>query len=79
MLEEYPGSESPSSYASEVTVIDNKNNKNFNRHIFMNNILDYGGYRFFQSSFDQDERNNPFRESRFWGTWISYLSCLFWL
>ncbi len=51
----YPGSMSPSSYSSRVTVIDDKNNKEFDHHIYMNNVLDYQGFRFFQSSFDPDE------------------------
>ncbi|WOD43230.1 cytochrome c biogenesis protein CcsA [Hwangdonia lutea] len=52
-LERYPGSTSPSAYASEVQVIDN-NTKTPHR-IFMNNVLDYRGYRFFQASYDTDE------------------------
>lgn len=54
-LDRYAGSMSPSSYASEVSVIDPMNNKEFDTRIFMNNVLDYGGYRFFQSSYDPDE------------------------
>ncbi len=53
-LERYPGSNSPSSYASEVILKDGNNEKPF--RIFMNNILKYGGYRFFQSSYDHDEK-----------------------
>ncbi|WP_205436219.1 cytochrome c biogenesis protein [Helicobacter suis] len=55
-LERYPGSMSPSSYASEVEVLgaDGKVIKPY--RIFMNHVLDYGGYRFFQSSYDQDEK-----------------------
>ena len=53
-LDRYPGSNSPSSYASEVTLIDGAMERPF--RIFMNNILNYGGYRFFQSSYDTDER-----------------------
>jgi len=49
-LERYPGSNSPKSYASEVTVIDV--DKTFDFRIFMNNILNYKGYKFFQSSYD---------------------------
>jgi cytochrome c-type biogenesis protein CcsB len=54
-LERYPGSQSPSSYASEVTVIDPRKNLEMPYRIYMNNILNYGGFRFFQSSYDQDE------------------------
>ena len=52
-LERYPGSTSPSSYASEVQVIDGE--ERFLHRIFMNNVLDYKGYRFFQASYDTDE------------------------
>ncbi len=54
-LERYPGSNSPSSFASEVMLIDQAHNINRPYRIFMNNILKYQGYRFFQSSYDQDE------------------------
>ncbi|SHG20776.1 cytochrome c biogenesis protein [Flagellimonas flava] len=53
-LERYPGSESPSAYASEVTVIDGAIATPF--RIFMNNVLDHGGYRFYQASYDTDEK-----------------------
>ncbi len=51
-LEKYPGSESAASYASEVTVINEKENETFDFRIFMNNILNYKGYKLFQSSYD---------------------------
>jgi cytochrome c-type biogenesis protein CcsB len=55
ILEKYPGSNSPSSFASEVTVLDEKNGKQFDFRIFMNHVLRYKGYRFYQSSYDNDE------------------------
>ena len=55
-LDRYPGSMSPSSYASEVTLIDKKDGVNMPFRIFMNHVLDYKNYRFFQSSYDKDER-----------------------
>ncbi|MCK5110345.1 MAG: cytochrome c biogenesis protein CcsA [Arcobacteraceae bacterium] len=55
-LDRYPGSMSPSSYASEVTLIDKKNNIKFDYRIFMNSTLKYGEYQFFQSSYDRDEK-----------------------
>lgn len=54
-LERYPGSNSPSSFASEVTLIDTEHNVEKDYRIYMNNILKYRGYRFFQSSYDKDE------------------------
>jgi len=53
-LERYPGSNSPSSYASEVVLKDGALEQPY--RIFMNNILKYKGYRFFQSSYDNDEK-----------------------
>ncbi|WP_300446683.1 cytochrome c biogenesis protein CcsA [uncultured Helicobacter sp.] len=53
-LERYPGSNSPASYASQVEVLDG-DRPPMPFRIFMNNVLDYGGYRFFQSSYHQDE------------------------
>ena len=54
-MEKYPGSDSPSSFASELILIDKERNVNRNVRIFMNNTLNYRGYKFFQSSYDQDE------------------------
>ncbi|CAM2938477.1 cytochrome c biogenesis protein CcsA [Helicobacter burdigaliensis] len=54
-LDRYAGSMSPSSYASEIILEDTTNNIKQPYRIFMNNVLDYGGFRFFQSSYDQDE------------------------
>ncbi len=53
-LTRYPGSASPSSYESEVLVhVDGMTQKH---RIFMNNVLDLKGYRFFQASYDKDEK-----------------------
>ena len=53
-LTRYPGSSSPSSYESEVIVhVDGKSRP---ERIFMNNVLDVKGYRFFQASYDPDEQ-----------------------
>jgi cytochrome c-type biogenesis protein CcsB len=74
ILERYPGSESPSSYASEVTVNDPRNNFTMNHRIFMNNVLDYDHYRFFQSSYDQDEQGTILSVNHdYWGTLVSYI------
>ena len=53
VLTRYAGSMSPSSFESIVQVEDGGVSKPYK--IFMNNVLDYGGYRFFQSSYDEDE------------------------
>jgi len=56
ILERYPGSSSPSGYKSDVVLIDKDENVEKPFLIFMNNILKYRGYRFYQSSYDHDEK-----------------------
>jgi cytochrome c-type biogenesis protein CcsB len=73
-IDRYPGSRSPSSYASEITLKDPSASVTLPFRIFMNNILKYKGYRFFQSSFDQDEKGTVLSVNHdYWGTFISYL------
>jgi len=56
ILERYPGSTSPSGYKSDVVLVDKNENVEKPFMIFMNNILKYKGYRFYQSSYDRDEK-----------------------
>jgi cytochrome c-type biogenesis protein CcsB len=73
IAQKYPGTEkSYSSFESKVTVQDGK--KPFDARIFMNNILDYEGYRFFQSSFDPDEKGTVLSVNHdYWGSLITYI------
>jgi cytochrome c-type biogenesis protein CcsB len=68
----YPGTEkSYSSFESKVTVQDST--ESFDARIFMNNVLDYKQFRFFQSSFDPDEKGTVLSVNHdFWGTAITY-------
>ncbi len=74
IADRYPGTENRySAFASEVTVIDEQEG-DFNYRIFMNNILNHRGYRFFQSSFDSDEKGSKLSVNHdFWGTWVTYI------
>ena len=74
-LDRYPGSESPSSFASEIQVLDGDNT--FDYRIFMNNVLNYRGYRFFQSSYDSDEKGTILSVNQDkWGTIVTYFGYL---
>ena len=75
-MDRYPGSMSPSSYASEVKLIDEEQNISFDYRIFMNNILEHRGYRFFQSSYDRDEKGTVLSVNNDPGTLPSYLGYL---
>lgn len=71
-LERYPGSQSPSSYVSVLKVKDSQ--KEFPYRVFMNNVLDYKGYRFYQSSFDTDEKGTVLSVNQDRpGTYLTYL------
>ena len=72
IAQKYPGTErSFSSFESQVTVRNKA--EVFDARIFMNHILDYEGYRFFQSSFDPDEMGTVLSVSHdYWGTMITY-------
>lgn len=73
VLERYPGSNSPSSFTSHVHVIDRQQGVDKPFSIFMNNILSYRGYRFYQSSYDEDERGTYLSVNKdFVGTAVSY-------
>ncbi|MFC2123342.1 cytochrome c biogenesis protein CcsA [Bacteroidota bacterium] len=73
-LDRYPGSQSPSSFASEIVLIDEKAGLEKPYRIFMNNILDYKGYRFFQSQYDTDEKGTVLSVNHDKaGTIVSYL------
>ena len=72
-LDRYPGSSSPSSFASDITLIDQANGVERPYRIFMNNVLNYGGYRFFQSSYDRDEKGTVLSVNHdYWGTMVTY-------
>ena len=75
IADKYPGTDkSYSAFKSKVEVIDTEENKTFKDSIFMNNVLDYRGFRLFQSGFDPDEKGTQLSVSHdFWGTWITYI------
>jgi cytochrome c-type biogenesis protein CcsB len=71
-LKRYPGSMAPSSYSSKVVLIDKENNKEFDYHIYMNHILTYERFKFFQSSYDADEKGTILSVNHDIGHWPTY-------
>ncbi len=61
-LTRYPGSSSPSAYKSELLV--HIGEEVFPARVYMNNVLDVKGYRFFQASYDPDERGTVLSVNR---------------
>ena len=86
VAERYPGTDPSTygigfkSYESKVTVEDDNS---FDARIYMNNVLDHKGYRFFQSGIDFSKMSNKQNNDPdvtvlsvnhdFWGTWVSYV------
>ena len=83
-LDQYPGSDVASSFSSDVTIQDEKNQYTRDQRIFMNNVMDYNGFRFFQSAYDLDDPKTPQNEegtrlsvNQDWlGTNVTYLGYL---
>jgi cytochrome c-type biogenesis protein CcsB len=71
-LDRYPGSMSPSSYASEVTVIK-EDGKTYDYRIFMNKTMHEGNFLFFQSSYFPDESGTVLSVNNDPGKWPTYL------
>jgi len=71
ILTRYPGSMSPSSYESELLVhIDGTTRR---ERVYMNNVLDVKGYRFYQASFDVDEKGTVLSVNKdVGGRWVTY-------
>jgi cytochrome c-type biogenesis protein CcsB len=76
IAKKYPGTadrETPSyaGFRSKVDLIDE--GKEVPKEIYMNNVLDHKGYRFFQSSFQPDESGTILSVNHDkWGTWVTY-------
>ncbi len=74
IADKYPGTEkSYSAFRSKITVNDSETDF-FDYEIYMNHVLDHKGYRFFQASFDSDEKGTVLSVNKdFWGTWVTYI------
>ncbi len=71
-LERYPGSDSPSAFYSDLQVTSKSDTLDY--QIFMNNVLDYNGYRFFQSAYLPDETGTILSVNHdYWGTFVTYI------
>ena len=74
IADKYPGTESGySAFRSKITV-NNSESDFYDYDIYMNNVLDHKGFRFFQASFHPDEKGTVLSVNHdFWGTWITYI------
>lgn len=76
-IQYYPGTDAPSDYVSRVTCSVLENGEIQYTEISMNQVLDFHGYRFYQSSFDEDEKGSWLSVNYDpWGTVVTYLGYL---
>lgn len=74
IAEKRPGTEKVyAAFKSKITVNDSET-EYFDYDIYMNHVLDHQGYRFFQASFDPDEKGTVLSVNHdWWGTWVTYI------
>lgn len=71
-VERYGGSGMPSNYVSDIVIIDGDIHHDF--CISMNNIVRYGDYKLYQSSYDSDEQGSILMiNNDYWGSLITYI------
>ncbi len=72
VLERYPGSDSPSAFYSHLEIEDT--HQLYDYTIFMNNVLNHHGFRFFQSAYTPDEKGTILSVNHdYWGTLVTYI------
>lgn len=77
VLKRYPGSESPSWYESQLLLTDMEKGKKLEFPVYMNHVLKHRGYRFYQSSYDLDEKGSILAVNMDGaGTTVTYLGYL---
>jgi cytochrome c-type biogenesis protein CcsB len=73
IADKYPGTEKGYSAFKSIVTVTDKDGSSKDQEIFMNNVMDKDGYRFFQSGFDPDEKGTILAVNHDrWGTWITY-------
>ncbi|RZS90498.1 cytochrome c biogenesis protein CcsA [Aquimarina brevivitae] len=73
IADKYPGTDNVyKAFKSKVEIVEGNTSEPYD--IYMNHVLDHKGYRFFQASFDPDEKGTVLSVNHDqWGTWITYI------
>ncbi len=73
IADKYPGTEKGYSAFKSIVTVTDADGASTDQEIFMNNVMDKDGYRFFQSGFDPDEKGTILAVNHDqWGTWVTY-------
>lgn len=73
----YPGTDAPSDYVSRVSCSLLEDGERKQAEISMNQVLDFQGYRFYQSSYDEDGEGTWLSVNYDpWGTAVTYIGYL---
>jgi cytochrome c-type biogenesis protein CcsB len=77
IIDYYPGSRNPSGFESQVVLVDDQQGIKKNELIYMNHILKHRGYRFYQSSYNEDMKGTILSVSKdATGTAVTYFGYL---
>ena len=76
-VESHSDTGAPSDYVSRVSCLTKKGEEDFSATVSMNRILKHQGYRFYQSSYDEDGRGSWLMVNYDpWGTPVTYMGYL---
>lgn len=69
----YPGTSSPADYISQISIKDNDTQESVAGIVSMNNIFSHDGYRFYQTSFEDDLQTSILSVNKdIWGISLTY-------
>ncbi|MBK8476646.1 MAG: cytochrome c biogenesis protein ResB [Opitutaceae bacterium] len=74
--DKYPGTEIPRNFSSQVRLRSADGKEDREVRIFMNNPLRHGGYTFYQSGFQNNDRTSILQVMRNPGWLIPYIACV---
>ncbi|MFV0469730.1 MAG: cytochrome c biogenesis protein CcsA [Dysgonomonas sp.] len=70
----YPGTNAPADYVSRISISDQRTNDSLSAMVSMNNIYSYDGYRFYQTSFEDDWQTSVLSVNHdVWGIALTYI------
>jgi len=71
----YPGTDIPKNFSSRILLTDPRNGTEREILIYMNNPLRYGGYTYYQASYDPDDQGTVLQVVRNPGWLTPYVAC----
>lgn len=74
--EKYPGTKKPSHFESSITIRNLENEPELEARIYMNHPLRYGGYTYYQASYDKDDTLSVLQVVKNPSWLLPYFACI---